>query len=465
MSRDHALTERYLEKFRRVLRPVHDTEFIRVFTRGQYALRPVFLSAEEIHRLTRDLEVLRGALYRLPHVLFDGDIAAFARANGMEKAQIRAVERESAAVPNSLTGMGRADLFLDRSGFRVMEFNMGSTIGFDGGDVCRGILADPEFSRFAAEEELQYVDTVAEQIRTMRQETGCTPDDRPVVALTEWPSNLEEMEGYLTALVRVWKEHGLEAYPCHVGQLERRDGKLWLGDRPVDVVYRQFMMEDLLDDDTDALLEPLLGALEAGEVRMFTSLESELYGSKASLAMLSDRAHRQLFSDEELDVIDRLLPWTSSVTSTGVIPEDGTESSLLDYAVAHQHELILKPTLLHGGQGVVPGWSPEVTPEEWRKLLLEALDGPYVLQRRIHPVPELFPDPDGGTKPWIVNWGVILMASGYGGLLTRCAPADGDIAVLNLDRGVLLGSGFHVAPGKHHAQSQGSTVTAMHPGG
>jgi hypothetical protein len=193
-------------------------------------------------------------------------------------------------------------------------------------------------------------------------------------------------------------------------------------------------------------MEPLLGALESGEVRMFTSLESELYGSKASLAMLSNRAHRQLFSAEELEVVDRLLPWTCSVTAGTVALEDGTETSLLEHAMAEQHELILKPTLLHGGQGVVPGWSPELTPDAWRTLLLDAVDGPYVLQRRIHPEPEPFPEPDGGSRPWIVNWGVVTLASGFGGLITRCAPADAGIEVLNLDRGALIGSGFHVGP-------------------
>jgi hypothetical protein len=325
-----------------------------------------------------------------------------------------------------------------------MEFNMGCTIGWDSGDMCRGILEDPEFSRFASEEGLQHVDTVTEQVRTFRHEMGLAPDARPVIALTEWPSNFAEMGPYMSALINLWRARGLDAYPCHIGQLERRDGKLWLEDRPIDIVYRQFMMVDLLDDNADALLEPLLGALESGEARMFTSLESELYGSKASLAMLSDRTNRHLFSDEELDAIDRLLPWTSPVTSGTVILEDGTESSLLDHALANQQELILKPALLYGGQGVVPGWSPELTPDDWHKLLLDALDGPFVLQRRIHAVPEPFPEPDGGVRPWVVTWGVVMMASGYGGLLTRCAPADGDIEVLNLDRGALLGSGFHV---------------------
>jgi hypothetical protein len=251
----------------------------------------------------------------------------------------------------------------------------------------------------------------------------------------------------MNALCKRWEAHGLDASPCHIGQLERRDGRLWLENRPIDIVYRQFMMEDLAGDDAAGLLEPLLGAVESGEVGMFTSLESELYGSKASLAMLSSRAHRNLFSENELDVIDRLLPWTCPVTSEQVILPDGTEGSLLDYAKANQTELVLKPTLLHGGHGVVPGWSPEITPDAWCELVINALDGPYVLQSRIHPVPESFPAPDGGPEPWIVVWGVVTMASGYAGVMTRCARAGGGVEVLNLGSGALIGSGFQVGPG------------------
>ncbi len=446
MTLDHAVTERYLARLGRMRGPVSDTELSLAYTGGKYASRPVFFPAAAIHRLCRDLEVLRGALFRLPELLFGGDLAAFAAANGMDKVQTRAIERASAGVPDVRTSMGRADLYVDQSGFRVLEFNLGSTIGYDSGDIGRGFLEDPEFSRFAAEEGLQHIDTLTEQVRTFRQEMGLAPDDRPFIAHVEWPKYYEKCVPYMDALCKRWQGHGLDVRPCHIGQLERRDGRLWLEDRPVDIVYRQFMMEDLVDDNAAELLEPLLGAVESGEVRMFTSLESELYGSKASLAMLSNRAHRDLFSETELDVIDRLLPWTCSLTAKPGILPDGTEGSLLDYAVANQAELVLKPTLLHGGHGVVPGWSSKVTPETWREMLVDALDGPYVLQSRIHPVPELFGEPDGGFQPWIVAWGVVTMASGYAGVMTRCARVGSGVEVLNFGSGVLVGSGFPVGP-------------------
>lgn len=68
---------------------------------------------------------------------------------------------------------------------------------------------------------------------------------------------------------------------------------------------------------------------------------------------------------------------------------------------------MLKPTLLHGGNGVVPGWT--VGPDEWRSRLTGALDGPYVMQERIRPVPEVFPADEGqGTQDLFPDRGVFL---------------------------------------------------------
>ncbi len=105
----------------------------------------------------------------------------------------------------------------------------------------------------------------------------------------------------------------------------------------------------------------------------------------------------------------------------------GERIDLLAHAVAHQQDLILKPTLLHGGSGIVPGWT--VGPEEWRSRLTAALDGPYVVQERIRPVPEVFPADEGqGTQELVLNWGVFLTdpqvtgGDGYNGCLVAAAP-------------------------------------------
>jgi hypothetical protein len=95
--------------------------------------------------------------------------------------------------------------------------------------------------------------------------------------------------------------------------------------------------------------------------------------------------------------------------------EDGSQTDLLDYALSHQDDLALKPTLLHGGNGVLLGWHQDTSPQLWAERIRAALDGPYVIQRRIRPVPELVPAQDGDLTPWIVAWSAFTMLGRYGG--------------------------------------------------
>ena len=63
----------------------------------------------------------------------------------------------------------------------------------------------------------------------------------------------------------------------------------------MDVVYRLFLLEHLLGARRPPVMDPILDATARGEVAMFTPLDSELFASKAALAMLSGEASRDLF--------------------------------------------------------------------------------------------------------------------------------------------------------------------------
>jgi len=103
---------------------------------------------------------------------------------------------------------------------------------------------------------------------------------------------------------------------------------------------------------------------------------------------------------------------------------------------------MLKPISLHGGEGIVAGWT--VDADHWRRCLEDSLDGPYILQQRVHPVaePVLVKQAIGQMY---CNWGVFLTpaptadASAYSGCLIR-ASADPDVDVIAFGTGALLGS-------------------------
>jgi hypothetical protein len=413
---------------------------LNLFTPGlQYLSRPLFAGQAEAARLQAGVETLRTMLVSLPDRLYGGNFAAFARAAGAEGYEIPAAV---ASRSDPVSPQARADLYEGADGFGVMEFNMGSALGgMENADMCRTMLQHPVLARFAAEHRLGYVDTMREQVANMRAAAGFGPASAPVVAVTDWPSSYAKRLGpYLHQLARRWREeHGLDAHACHLGELEVRGGRVWLAGRAVDIISRMFLLEHLLEPGSAELMAPVLGAAARGQVAMFTPLDSEVFGSKAGLAMISDERNQAEFSAAELTAVRALVPWTRLVRPGPVTLEDGQQVDLLDYADSHRDDLVLKPALLYGGQDVLAGWHAQTSPQHWREQLSRAVNGPFVLQRRIRPVPELFPGENGTQIPWIVVWGLYTGVNGLGGIISRAGTVASGLAVLNVSAGAQIG--------------------------
>ena len=423
-----------------------DSERHNAFYHGRYLSRPLFLGHDECHQVYTDLETLRSALASLPDRLFGGDLAAFGRAVGMTEVQISAILRGRST---TVTKQARSDMYVDATGrFQLLELNMGSGLGgMDTSEICAALMEHPLLEKFAEEHRLAYVNTMQERVNNTFAETGFEPGSRPMMVITDWPSSYESLGKYMHLTAARFTEDGFDAHACHIGQLEVRDEGVWLGNRRVDIINRLFMIEDLLEyPDAPALMEPILNAAARGWVKFFTPMDTGVYASKGALAMLSDEANRSKFDDGELASLDRILPWTRMVRPGPVTLEDGRRVDLLDYALTHQRDLALKPTLMHGGIGVVLGWRADTSAELWEEQIRAALEGPYVIQRRVRPAPELFPGDDGQLVPFIVNWGVYTVVNGYGGVHARATTVESDVEVIAISNGAFSGGCLHQLP-------------------
>jgi hypothetical protein len=402
---------------------------------GNSLSRPVFLEREPLAELSTDLEVLFAAITSLPQRLYDGDLAAFARAVGLSEVQAKVVVRGTAKAPSRF---GRADLYRDADGFHLLELNTGSTAGgVDNQMLNRAMLELPFVKEFVTEHDLVFKDTMAELVQTIVAEVELA-GERPFVVIVDFPDSFPQLEPQLLKSAVELAKYGIDATACSVDSLELRDDHLWLDGRRVDTIFRLFMLEDLHKPGALELLEPVLRAAELGHVSIFTTMDAELYGSKGALALVSDEANRHLYSEQELVSLDRILPWTRMVRP-GTVTVDGERRDLIEYAQADQNRLVLKPTSLHGGQGVVLGWQTDAA--SWQQQLAAAMDSPYILQRRIDPTPELFPT-DDGVEPWVLLWGAFLVENGLGGLWIRGSRELGG-AVVNLATGAVSTCCFH----------------------
>ncbi|OKI02589.1 hypothetical protein A6A06_16390 [Streptomyces sp. CB02923] len=406
---------------------------------------PAFLSETERRAVVGDLHTVYGLLRSLPDRVFGGSLGALAAAVGMDPLQSALITRS--ARTGSLLPLGRADLYHDGAGFKLLEFNITSALGgFENADINRAMLAYPPLDAFVRRHGLRYRDTLGCMVRSMYAECAATiPTGRtPVVAVVDTVDNFAIVGPRLRILAAKLADHGVEGIACDLGALTYPNGRPTVAGRTVDVVFRYFLPEDLTDPASTAQLESLLVAAEQGRVGLFSRLDAELYGNKGTLAILSDERHRDLFDAAELACVDRLLPWTRYVRPRTTEP-DGARVDTLAYALAHRPELILKPTLLHGGNGIVAGW--DVDAAQWENEVASAMNGPFVLQRRVRPTAEPFPDGTGGVRELFLNWGIYVGArgvddDGYGGGFVR-GSTDPAVGVVSVGSGAAVGCVFH----------------------
>lgn len=380
--------------------------------------RPMFVPDAVVRKFADDLAAVFRLLVSLPGRLFDGDIARYCAAVGINERLAALMTHGDTANPPLF---GRSDAYFDGTQFKMLEFNIGTELGgMDFAEMNRALLDVPAFGRFADQHQLAYVDTADIVAGVLTDVARTVTDaDRPVVVLLETTGGIAAHSQFLS-VQETMNRRGLDFRLGEIQDIRSTNGKLTIDGTPVDVALRFFAAGEILDcADGAELLEPIWRAHENGTTVLFTGLANSLYGSKGALAMLSDERVRGSFSPTEIAVIDRIVPWTRMLASE--------TPDLIDYCRDHRHDLMIKPCVGWGAAGAARG--SETTDRAWRQILASCMDGGYVVQRVVTPQLESVWDPDDATpKDWQVNWGVFVTPAGYAGSFERALkPEDGTI--------------------------------------
>jgi hypothetical protein len=387
--------------------------------------RPLFISESDILGRVDDLIQLLGLMASLPDRLFDGDFARYCAAVGIGPRSAALISR----FPGSPQLYGRADMYHDGTSLKLLEYNVDSGLGgTDRAEISRLLLRVDAFRDFADELKLTYVHTGERIARTLRKVAEpVTGGDTPVVAFVEADGGLTEYTHLVLSFQEMMQGLGLDVVVGEISQMRSRSGRLFLHDKHVDVVLRYFSIDDIVSaPGGEEIVEPIFRAHEQGKAVLWTNMRSWQVFNKACLALLSDIRSREAFSARERELIDKLLPWTRTLTDDGA---DGKD--IIEYCRENRVNLILKPCDRYGGVGIVAGW--ETSDREWRDTLQRAgRGGGYVVQHRVVPRAEPVVNPETGTvEHWSAVWDAFLTPDGYAGSHIRALPA-GNSAVINM---------------------------------
>ena len=350
------------------------------------------------------------------------------------------------AKPNGVAGaLSRADFIHGSDGLQCLEFNAGSVIGGWQLQALEQLYLDcPVIARFLDEEGLRasHYNTILEMFRHVIRETcrmGLASGGVLNLALTiypqrpDWvathPAALYNRE-YRAALALERPDLAGEVFLCGYADLtEQREG----------LTYRGQQVHAIVEQQEGAYDPRGFRCFKAGKVNLYSGPITLMLSDKRNLALLSEHAASQDFTDEERDLLARHLPWTRLIQDIETIYR-GKPFSLPALLTGNRERFVMKKASSLGGRDVCIG--KLTAPERWEKFLRQALNElDWVAQEYVESLPYLFLTPKGDVLRHDLVWGLFTFGASFGGVFLRLQPhAHGGIVNIagGAEAGLLL---------------------------
>jgi hypothetical protein len=244
--------------------------------------------------------------------------------------------------------------------------------------------------------------------------------NRPRIAILDWDDvpTRTEFELFRTHFASM----GLECVIDDPRNAVYQGGRLVVGGRPVDLIYKRVLITELIEQC--GLESPVVRAVRDRAVCMVDGFRCKMLHKKASLAVLSDDANAAMFAGDERHAIADCIPWTRVVAEC-TTTWSGRDVDLLQLVLDRREHLALKPNDDYGGKGITLGWTVDAA--TWEAAVRAALAAPHIVQERVEIPSEPYPswvngrvevtDRQYDTAPFVTN------GEYMEGLLTRLSTA------------------------------------------
>jgi hypothetical protein len=346
-------------------------------------LRPCFVTAEQYEYVRRASTLVMMALAALGRRLMsDAKLRSELDLNSLEE-EIIHIESGYGSPDVS----ARLDGFLSEEGdFNFVEYNAESPGGLGYGNALSDAFAAmpimQEFSR-------RY-DARALPIRTFVFDSLLGAYHRwggkglPNIAIIDWRGVGTESEFRL--MKAEFESHGCLVKIADPEELELRDGRLFIEEFAVDMVYKRVVIGELLAKY--GTRHPLIDAVRQRAVCMANGFAVQMLYKKALFALLSDTEVAGSFGPQMASVLARHIPWTRKARE---MKTDYQHKSidLIPFVAENRERLVLKPNSEYGGKGVVLGWECDF--DGWQLALKDALNNSYIVQERVPLGREVYP--------------------------------------------------------------------------
>jgi uncharacterized circularly permuted ATP-grasp superfamily protein len=348
-------------------------------------LRPRFLSATQYQFLQQRVGAILPAFE-----------AAFERAmvDAAFRAQFRLADWEETLIEHDPgfpepSPVSRVDAFFthERGGLRFTEYNAETPAAAAYtdvlGEVTYGLPVMRQFlQRYEVRPQPARHLVMHALLDAYRHWSGTRA--KPRIAILDWREVPTYSEFVITQ--QYLESQGLECVITDPREVDYRNGRLYAGDMPVDLIYKRVLITELVE--RGGLDHPVVRAVRDNAVCMVNPFRCKILHKKASLAVLGDERNASMFSAAQQEAIRAHVPWTRVVEERHTTFHD-EPVDLVPFLLENRERMVLKPNDEYGGTGIVLGWGTDAA--GWEAAVRQALAEPFVVQERITLPEEAYP--------------------------------------------------------------------------
>jgi hypothetical protein len=212
----------------------------------------------------------------------------------------------------------------------------------------------------------------------------------PNIAIIDWRG--VSTYGEFLLMLNHFEAQGCRVKIADPEELTYRNGRLFINDFSVDLVYKRVIIGELLAKY--GLKHPLIDAVRERAVCIVNGFRVQMLYKKILFTLLSDTTYSHLFDPLTVQALARHIPWSRKVRECKTTYRDST-IDLLPFINENREQLVLKPNGEYGGKGVVLGW--ECDDSQWNEAIKAALESSYIVQERVPIGREIYPSLINGS--------------------------------------------------------------------
>jgi glutathionylspermidine synthase len=322
----------------------------------------------------------------------------------------------------------RLDAFLHGYDVKFLEFNADSPAGIGYTDVLHeGLTTSIELPRVRQEFDTAYTPMLPELIGTLLEAYSHMRHNdfprTPRLALIDTDTSPAVPE--FRIICAAARAQGIEALHAAPSDLRYDGSTLHVHDQPVQLVYRRALLEDLEQGD-------LVAAARDGRVCIVNPFRARVANNKKIMALFQDPRFAHLIEGDEVEVVQKTVPWTR-ILRPGRVTYGSWTIDLLPFVADNRERLVLKPASSYGGHHVALGIETEQ--DRWEEIIAEQAERANFIVQEYVPVPEeMFPTvEDGHVQMRLKRFNINPFGIGgrHAGSITRIS----DQAVINVSAG------------------------------